>query len=124
MAVKGKFVPVSDDKLTKYEQAIHHAKKSGETNVLATPLLWLIRCYRLLQREWEEKSDRLWEATEFKPMFERYQVRSERFEGWLRELIQNVATTRDVNLQKRAFQILRELDKETAQLLPKRRIEP
>lgn len=122
MTVKGKFVPVSDNKLAKYEQAIQHAKKnSDEKNVLAKPMLWLIRCYRLLRKEWEEKKEKLWEATEYKPMFEEYKERADALERWLRELIQNIATTRDAGLQKRAFQILRKLDEDSAQLTPMRK---
>lgn len=122
MTVKGKFVPVSQEKLIRYEQAIKHARKnSSERNVLAKPMLWLIRCYMLLRKDWEEKRNKLWEATEFKPMFEEYRDRADTLERWLRELIDNIATTRDAGLQKRAFQILRKLDEGSAQLTPMRK---
>lgn len=111
MVVKGKFVPVSDDKLARHEHAVRYAnKKTRDTNVLVAPILWLIRCYRLLLTDWREKKERLWESAEFKEMYGEQKERADRVERRLRELIKNISTTRDANLQKRAFQMLKELD--------------
>ncbi|RLC88658.1 MAG: hypothetical protein DRJ03_01935 [Chloroflexi bacterium] len=117
MAVKGKFVPVSKEKLARYEHAIKVAgKNSAEINVLAKPMLWLIRCYRLLWKEWDQKTEELWEATEYKPMLNEYRERNKKFERWLRELIKDIASRSDVPaLERRTFRILRELNEESAQ---------
>jgi hypothetical protein len=111
MVVKGKFVPVSESKLDRHEQAVRYANKNTKsTNVLVSPILWLLRCYRLLLADWNEKKVKLWESTEFKEMYGEQKERADRTERRLREIIKNIATTRDANLQKRAFQMLKELD--------------